>query len=257
MTRCRRCESEDVDVSAAHGLARCRSCQLVFDPSERSRTRPRPVAPAGSALWEAPIDAPDGVTAIESRRAPRIDYRNDGKGETIALRIEQRAAPPDRRFAGLWMVLGMAAVSPLAVWLLRSAESVGPTLTGLGATLVLFSPAIYGLAIVALNRVTILVGEGLLVVRHGPLPRLGNRRILSADVEQLYAESYEQIEPTHRHERREYRVLAMVRGRHRPLELVSGLKTPEHALFLESTIERVLGIEDRIVVGELHKRRKR
>ena len=94
------------------------------------------------------------------------------------------------------------------------------------------------------NRTHIFVTRGRVVVRHGPIPWLGNKELKVSNLKQLYAKekiregsvTYEVYYITHS-------------GRN--IKLFSGLKTKEQALHIEQEIEKYLGIEDIAVKGEI------
>lgn len=99
-----------------------------------------------------------------------------------------------------------------------------------------------------LNRTVIAVGDGLLTVRHTPLPFAGQVSIPVSDVEQLYV-----VQTLHQGENtisQRYNLRALLTG-NQSQDVLKGLDNPSDALFLEQTLERVLRITDRPVAGEL------
>lgn len=102
-----------------------------------------------------------------------------------------------------------------------------------------------------LNRTRIVVFGGELTVRHGPVPWLGNFTVSTADFLQLYRE--ETIYTSSRGGRSaSYHLSAVTQG-NRKLRLVSNVPEADIALYLEQTIEEVLGLKDSKVAGEMPK----
>ena len=101
------------------------------------------------------------------------------------------------------------------------------------------------------NRTHIFVSHDRILVRHRPLPFLGNKTLSASDIKQLYAKK--------KISRRlegdtsvTYEVHAITHGG-RNVKLVRGLDSSEQALFIEQEIEKYLGIQDAPVKGELGK----
>ncbi|MBN1827163.1 MAG: hypothetical protein JW958_12975 [Candidatus Eisenbacteria bacterium] len=99
-----------------------------------------------------------------------------------------------------------------------------------------------------LNRTFVKVGGGEIVVRHAPIPWLGNKTLKSSEIAQLYSKekvySHRQGKPV------VYEVRAITRA-DRNRKLVGGLETSEQAICIEQQIEKALGIKARRVPGEL------
>ena len=94
-----------------------------------------------------------------------------------------------------------------------------------------------------LNRTRILVGQGKITVRHGPLPWPGNKVIEVSTLKQLYTEEIE-----HRGSKGGTYMTYDVRATtdtDPKLKLVSGLRSEPQARFIEKQIEQYLGIQDR------------
>lgn len=204
-------------------------------------------------MVEVSLVAPEGVTAVELREGRGA--RGEG-GRPVGVRIVQPAAALDPRFFTAQVILSMLVMFPGYFPLLRLTEPLGETWSELIGCAWLFLPLMYfGLA-GWVNELSIEAGDGVLRVRSRPLPSFAGRRIPVGDLDQLYVE---RIQDTYRRDHRvldfeEYRLVALVRGRSGPMLLARGMKSAAHALFLESTLERVLGIEDRIVPAELHEK---
>ena len=103
-----------------------------------------------------------------------------------------------------------------------------------------------------LNSTVIRVVDGMLSVRHGPLPWRGNLDMATDEIEQIYCQN--KLRTNHNHDGHtstsmSYEVHAVVAGQKR--KLLGGLHEADHALFVEQTLERFLKIEDRAVHGEM------
>ncbi len=86
-----------------------------------------------------------------------------------------------------------------------------------------------------------------LEVSHGPLPWKGNKQIPADQVGQLYCR--EKITRGKNGSSSTYSVEAVLEG-NRSATLITGLRNPEHALFIEQQLERHLRISDVPVAGE-------
>jgi hypothetical protein len=96
-----------------------------------------------------------------------------------------------------------------------------------------------------LNSVLIEVGEGMLTVRHRPLPFPGNRTLSVVDIRQLFC-----VERKGRKGGMTYDVMAQL-GSGRETRVVSGFWTDREARFIEQRIESRLGLTHQSVDGEL------
>jgi hypothetical protein len=94
------------------------------------------------------------------------------------------------------------------------------------------------------NSTRIAVEGGILTVRHGPLPWPGNRSLPVADLQQLFCEEVVGSKGS-----RSYRLNAVLKTG-KKLRLVTALKEPDQALYLEQLLETRLGIVDVAVAGE-------
>jgi hypothetical protein len=102
-----------------------------------------------------------------------------------------------------------------------------------------------------LNSTIIRVADGMLSVRHGPLPWRGNLDLPTDGIEQIYCQNKLH---TNRNDGRtttsmQYEVHAVINGNKQ--KLLGGLLEADQALFVEQRLERFLGIEDRAVSGEM------
>lgn len=102
------------------------------------------------------------------------------------------------------------------------------------------------------NSTVIRVVHGMLSVRHGPLPWLGNIDLATEGIEQINCQNkLHKSRDEHGHSTTSihYDVHAVIGGQQQ--KLLSGLHDAEHALFIEQRLERFLGIENRQVAGEM------
>ncbi len=98
------------------------------------------------------------------------------------------------------------------------------------------------------NRTVIRAGQGIIEIRHGPLPWPGNKTLASHDVKQLYCK-----EKVHRGKNGvhcTYTIHAMMTN-DRGETVVRGLTDSEQALYIEQRLEQFLGMKDKSVPGEL------
>lgn len=257
MSRCHRCESTDLELRPGGSLAECRTCHLVFDPSRpRSQRRPlaassEAIAPRG-ALERRAIEAPSEMSAVELWRGSKQGYRSAEIERPSGVEISYRwgAAHGDETWRYVLGLIG-AIVFGVAYW--RGWIGRDPRDEPSWLFLIPLGIVIAGLALrlayFALNATTIVVDDGALVLRHGPLPFPGSRRIELSEIDQLYTEYY--VVRSKNHEVHAYRVMLIVRGSSRHVALLSGIVAADQAAFIERTVERVAGIVDRPVPGEL------
>jgi hypothetical protein len=100
------------------------------------------------------------------------------------------------------------------------------------------------------NHTVLRVRNGVLSVRHGPLPWPGNKEVPTADIQQLYCE--EQRNQGKNGVTYTYRLSAMLRSGKREV-LMDGIDSPDVPRFVEERVERLLRIPDLPVTGELRK----
>jgi hypothetical protein len=257
LNRCNRCESTDLDLRDAGRLAECRACHLVFDPT-RPRAQRRPIVASSEtiaqpgAVERRAIEAPPDMTAVELWRAVKHGYRSAGQDRPLGVEISYRwgTAHGDESWRYLAGLVVMAALG-VAYWLrwIGRGKGDGDGWFFFALLTIMAVIIVIRFAYVTLNSTTITVTDGALVVRHGPLPFPGNREILLSEVDQLYTEYY--VERRKNHEVHAYRVMLISRGDARHTALLSGIVAADQAAFIERTVERVAGIADRPVPGEL------
>jgi hypothetical protein len=98
------------------------------------------------------------------------------------------------------------------------------------------------------NRTTLWVGNGRLVVRHHPLPWWGNKDVTASEIRQVYCK--EKIHRSDSGTNYSYEVHAILRSDSKE-KLLGNLGETEQALYIEQELERHLGIRDRPVRGEI------
>jgi hypothetical protein len=101
-----------------------------------------------------------------------------------------------------------------------------------------------------LNRTVVDVSPREIRVTVGPLPWPGNRTVSPMQVAQVFRE--EIVRQTKNGRSITYNVSAALKDQSK-VKLLSGLDSPDQALFLEQEIERHLGIRDQPVAGEMRK----
>jgi len=99
-----------------------------------------------------------------------------------------------------------------------------------------------------LNRTTIWVGQGRLVIQHHPLPWWGNRDLPASEIRQIYCK--EKVHRSDSGTQYSYQVHAITANDSKE-KLLGNLAETEQALYIEQELERHLGLQDRPVRGEL------
>lgn len=103
-----------------------------------------------------------------------------------------------------------------------------------------------------LNTTVIRVADGMLSVRHGPIPWRGNLDLPTDGIEQIFCQNKlhkSRNDDGHTTTSMQYEVHAVVSGEKK--KLLGGLHEADHALFVEQRLERFLNLEDRPVPGEM------
>lgn len=99
---------------------------------------------------------------------------------------------------------------------------------------------------ILVNKTIIIVTKKYILVRHGPLPWFGNRRIEISDIDQLYRERYTVYYPTEpRYQAIKYRVGVVLKNS-KKIDLVVEIDSYYFASFLEEKIKGWLEIQDKI-----------
>ncbi|MBI4803297.1 MAG: hypothetical protein HY796_12320 [Elusimicrobia bacterium] len=215
--------AENINIQTA--IAKCGSCSAVFGFADK-----------------APGAVPFGSKrAVEMPKGYSVDHVGTGLEITRRWRSWKYLALLGfcifwDGFLVVWYFIAFTKGGPLVMKLfpiLHVAAGVALTYT-----------AIAGL----LNRTRITVNTAEVGIKHFPLPWLGNRLVMRQEIDQLFCE--EKIRHGKNGVHYSYNLSAVLRDGKR-LKLVSGLDTPEKALFLEQQIEGYLGIADRPVAGEM------
>jgi hypothetical protein len=102
-----------------------------------------------------------------------------------------------------------------------------------------------------LNKTTLRIEKARFSVHHDPVPWLGEVNVPVSELEQLYCK--EKHTSSKNGSSLSYQLCAVLKDG-RKLDLVSGLDSPDVALFVEQQIEDWLQIEDRGVSGEMKSR---
>jgi hypothetical protein len=225
-----RISADDLNIDT--GLARCRACHAVFSFTEAlAQHPPAPSAPhARGDLLAAP---PPGV---------RVE---DLGG---LLRITRRWFHPVMFFLLFFVIAwdgflvfwySMAFTLDDAPWIMV-VFPIAHLAVGIGLT--------YFVVCGFVNSTTIAVGQGLLTIRHGPLPWPGNPTLNASDLDQLYCKrSVSYSRNGHATTTYALHALDKLGRRHK---LVANLREEDEAIYLEQRLESFLRIADRPVRGE-------
>jgi hypothetical protein len=98
------------------------------------------------------------------------------------------------------------------------------------------------------NKTDIKVTKQYIDISHKPLPWIGNKKIDSNDIKQLYGK--EKISRSNNSSSVTYEVHVIMNSGN-DTKLLSGLASSEQALYIEQEIEKYLGIKNKPVRGEL------
>jgi predicted Zn finger-like uncharacterized protein len=229
------------DVNLDRALAKCVRCNTVFDFSDEVR------GPSGGGrmLRRHSVPMPASLRIIEG--PPMLvaaSYRQAPQAQDFA--IVRRWFSPGAIFMvffciawdGFLVFWYSAAMSGHAPWIFILFPiihvAVGVSLT-------------YATICTFVNKTFVRVRDGVLEVRHAPLPWKGNRVLPVDAVEQLYCQQHESR--NRNSTTFTYSLNAMMKDG-RKLSLLTGLPEPEQALFMEQRLEERLGIVDVEVEGE-------
>lgn len=222
---CKKCRSEipatDVDIKRA--IAKCTSCNEIFDFSDQ--------------LSAVPARSPMAVSLPKN-----MEVRESASGFTIVRRWFSPKVFPMAGFCLLWNGF-------LFFWYDKAFES--------GNLIAIFFPFLhvavgagltYSVLAGFLNKTYIGVSRQLLAVVTSPLPFFNKKTLNPDDVEQLY--SKEKVTRGRDSTTSTYEVHIVTKSG-KDIKLVSGLQQSEQALYIEQEIEKYLEIKDRRVRGEL------
>lgn len=215
----------DLDVSSQ--VAACHACGAVLDLKSRTAaddaqleklTRPGP----------APVPMPEHFVVTDSNSRFEVRW--------------SWGQPPMRLVFGIASIISIVSifVFPLVV----------PALAAFRAFEVLIAlPVLYMTAAQFLNSTSVALDRGVLSVKHGPLPWLGNGSWTRQELAQLYCEA---LPGERRQQPDAYRLCGLLRDARR-ITLVTHVRDRAQVQWLEQTFERRLEIVDVPVQGELAK----
>ena len=220
------------DIDLTRLLAKCQSCNSVFSftgavEGERERAYRR--VPADEA-------------AVAPPRPQRMKVDDWGGDFSVSWRWFTIATVGMTFFCIVWDCF-------LIFWYSIAFRHHGPWImivfpichVGIGIGLT------YNVLCGYFNRTKISLTPSELLVRHGPLPWLGNRRLPTDKITQLYCQ--ESFSRNQRSYRRQFQLNASLSDG-TTISLVKGLLFPEEAKFLEYTLEQKLAIPPQRVPGE-------
>ena len=219
--RCTTCSTpfRPDDVTMVTGLARCRVCDIVVTVTPGPSPRPEVVRP-------------EMMTVEEKAKSIRISWP---------------VATGFFRFFALGMFLLLLGISGIVLSILFISPAIwmheAPPV--FFVLLILAFPTILTLGL-AINDVVLELNPEELAAFYAPIPGMGFRRSFNpASVAQLYCRS-----STARNGSQMFEVAALMTDGN-VFCIASDLPDTRSALFIEQQLERHLGIEDRIVNGEL------
>lgn len=214
---------ENVNVQTS--IAKCASCGAVFGFASQ-------VPGATAAYAKRRVEMPKGYS-LDMEAADLVITRRWFSWKYVALLFFCLFWDG---FLVFWYAMAFTKGAPLVMKVFPVLHvAVGVFLT-------------YTVAAGFLNRTKIRLNSMELSVKHYPLPWPGNRKLGRQELEQLFCE--EKMNANRNGVSYSYALHAVLRGGSR-IKLVSGLDSPEQALFLEQKIESHLGIADRPVAGEM------
>jgi hypothetical protein len=256
---CPRCGAPSTELIArGPSASQCKRCKAVFSNARAAQTKPFSVhgdAPPSEAASAAPdeLSAPAaalGILATVPARGADAPYRGVERRSDDAITLVVVWSEAFGMLGAWWLVVAMTfAICAVA------------QLSGHRGALPHFAPlffvatlgALYGFAAALVNRTTIEVRGAELTVRHAPLPWWGARTIERGTIDQVFCDLVESRGRSGRILR--YRVVLRTSDGDERV-LVGRLIEPEQALFIEASLERALGIQDRQIVGELAEKRR-
>ena len=244
---CPKCSKEipTADLNMQHMIAKCTSCGEVFNFTEQVRRSPKL-----ADISQEPLQAP---------RPEKVHREHDG----FHLKLSWRWYSPIIffliPFALFWnfVVCSFVSFSAPLLWgpgrEVFNSEEGFPNVFSIFSFFPLFATphALIGLGLIyyilslLLNKTTVNLTRSEVSVHHGPMPWYGAKAVAASDIDQLYAK--ERV-GGRRGTQVTYEV-HMIDRQNTHRKLVSGLDSPEHALYVEQEIEAYLEIENRHVRG--------
>lgn len=243
------------DVHLENHLAKCRSCNNVFDFSAQIggalAAGSPPKRGSYTAIQQARLSVPlpNGLRVVEDTTSSveNGDYRT-AAGSDFRLVITRSWFSMQLFFLAFFCV---AWDSFLVFWYSTAARSEGPVpllmiifpiahvAVGVGLT--------YNTLAGFVNKSWITLTPEALTIRHGPLPWLGNCKLATSDLVQLFCE--QTANQARRNTGTTYTLSAVLRDG-RKIPLLKSLPSVDQALYIEQRVEACLGIEDARVGGE-------
>lgn len=225
--KCPDCEIPIVDkqVNVEQALVKCEHCEGVFSLGDEdffNRRKPYVVIPRG-------------IEAYQTLNTMEIDVRWRRASNLGFLTF----------FTLFWnFVVSVFVISAVLSGDFSMLYAIGIHLT-IGVALAYWTMATY------INHTSIFIEDGVLDVEYGPLPIpfWKRKRITTEELEQLFVERY-QYGTSNGKAMYAFKVLAKVKKGKSKMLLVKGLKTLEHAQYIEQEIEHFLHIKDVAVGGE-------
>jgi hypothetical protein len=197
---------------------------------------------SGGATMEPPIPMPNGFNVIR-----------EGGGITIT----RKWFSPTHIFLLVFAVVWNAILLVFFGGFAASGISFGGTGLFFGLFMIPFVAAGAGVGYSAIagfvNTTTLSVRDGVLAVKHAPLPWWGQVTLNAHELTQLYTRELRSTSSSSSGRSRTtytYAVMAIHGPDNRETRILSGLTEPGQAQFAEWTVERFLGITDRPVRGE-------
>ena len=233
------------DVNLSTYVARCRACDSVFSFGSSLRdfesgSHRRPAVGRAAKVdprREEMLVPPEGMVVQDTGRLWSARWRWF-RPEFIGLAVFCVAWDA---FLTFWYSAALGPHKPGdgSNWLMV-VFPVGHVAIGVGMT--------YYTLCGFLNRTTLLVTQYEVIVRHRPLPWLGNRRLVAAEITQLYC-GRAQSRSNNAGPSWTYTLMACL-NEGRQVKLVGGFRELGEAQFLERTLEDRLNLAPRPVVGE-------
>jgi predicted Zn finger-like uncharacterized protein len=215
------------DVNIDQGLARCRACNGVINVKQAVGADKHPPVPRPR------VGQPPAFTVEDLGSGVRLSYR---WFTWVAVLLTVFCVAWDS-FLIVRYSTAFKAGAPLPTGIF----AIPLVAVGVGLT--------YTVLALYLNRTVLVVNDGRLTVRHGPIPWPGRRDVDLSELEQLFCEE-NMTRGRNGAVSYSYTVNCLLKGERR-VSLLSSLPDRQKALFVEQLVEGYLGIEDRPVDGEL------
>lgn len=230
---CPNCKADipAADANLERAMARCRQCNEVFGFGD-VLSHTRSPALAGRALPRSDVPLPKGYAV------------DDSSGR---FRLTRRWFSP-KAFFFLFFSLFWNGILSVFLVAIATGQVPLPVLAFLSLHLAVGVGMAYFTLCSFVNHTVVEVDGERLLVRHRPLPWPGAPTVPIADLQQLF--SREKVSHGKNGTSVTYELHASLRSGG-VLRLLSGLDTPEQALFVEQQLENRLGIRDEPVAGEL------